>query len=101
MHQTKKKGISDGPVADRIVIGGCLNIAIGIDEEIGEGVGPFEEDPGKQHSGNEEEEVLPVCFDHGYDRMKFKVAGKNRKKVGRAARVVVIHFNGLLANRSY
>jgi hypothetical protein len=49
MNQAKKKGIPDGPVVDKVVVGRSLDIGIGIVEEIGKRITAFKKDPGAGH----------------------------------------------------
>jgi hypothetical protein len=91
MHQAKKKGIADGPVADQVVVGSGLDIGIGIVEEIGKRITAFKKDPGERHCRKKNTPISGRGC-HGSDPMKITIYSRITG---------AFHFNGLLANPPY
>jgi hypothetical protein len=91
MHQAKKKGIANGTVTDRIVVGCRLDIGIGIGKEIGERITTLKEDPGERH-GRKKNTPISGRGCHESDPMKIVIYSRITG---------AFHFNGLLANLPY
>jgi hypothetical protein len=72
MHQAKKQGIADRPVANQVVVSRGLDISIGIVEEVGKRITAFKEGPGERHCGKKNTPISGRRY-HGSDPMKIAI----------------------------